>query len=102
MVSWPYDQDAPTNRSRSKMLIDIFKDADALERVRFGIKELDMNQLRLPISKELTLVARLYLENIKVNLNVKYASNNLNEKISAAEKTVSKRINKSFSNEKER
>lgn len=69
------------NRKRSKLLIDIFKDADALERVRFGIKGLDMNQLRLPVSKELALIARIYLEQIKVNMKVKYASRSLDDKI---------------------
>jgi len=51
---------------RAKLLLDIFKDADALDRVRFGIRDLDINQLRLPISKELTLVARLIHENVKI------------------------------------
>ena len=54
------------HRSRAKLLFDIFKDADALDRVRFDIRDLDLNQLRLPISKELTLVARLYLEQVKI------------------------------------
>lgn len=54
------------NRSRAKLLYDIFKDADALDRVRFGLKDLDINQLRLPVSRELSLVARLCYENVKL------------------------------------
>lgn len=54
------------DRSRSQLLFDIFKDADALDRVRFGLRSVDLNQLRLPISKELSLVARICLEQIKV------------------------------------
>lgn len=54
------------NRSRSTMLYNVFKDADALDRVRFGIRDLDLNQLRLPISKTLPLVARINYEQIKV------------------------------------
>lgn len=56
------------NRKRSMVtrLYQIFKDADALDRVRFEIKDLDLNQLRLPISKELTLVARICFEQVKV------------------------------------
>lgn len=54
------------NRELATKLINIFKDADALDRVRFGIRDLDINQLRLPVSKELTLVARLLLDNLKL------------------------------------
>lgn len=55
-------------RERAFRLYKIFKDADALDRVRFGnIKgDLDLNMLRLEESKQLTLVARLLKENIKV------------------------------------
>lgn len=55
-----------TDKRRAKLLIDIFKDADALDRCRFGLRDLDVNQLRLDISKELPLVARLCFEQIKV------------------------------------
>ena len=51
---------------RSKQLIDAFKDADALDRVRFGIQDVDLDQLRHPVSKSMVLVARLLLENIKI------------------------------------
>jgi len=42
---------------RSRQLFDIFKDADALDRVRFGWQALDINQLRTPEAKSLPLVA---------------------------------------------
>lgn len=54
------------NQSMTTRLYQIIKDADALDRVRFEIKDLDLNQLRLPISKELTLVARICLEQVKI------------------------------------
>ena len=55
------------NRSQATRLYQIFKDADALDRIRLGsIRELDLNQLRLDVSKQLTLVARFCLEEIKV------------------------------------
>ena len=55
------------NREKSTLLYQIFKDADALDRIRLGdIKSTDLNQLRLDISKNLTLVARISLEQIKV------------------------------------
>lgn len=56
------------NRSKTTQLFNIFKDADALDRIRLpgGIRELDVDQLREPISKSLTLLARLYLDSIKL------------------------------------
>ena len=45
-----------------KRLLFVLKDADGLDRVRFGIRELDINYLRLDFSKQLTLVA---LESVK-------------------------------------
>ena len=56
------------NRSKTTQLYNIFKDADALDRLRLpgGIHELDIDQLREPISKSLTLLARLYLENVEL------------------------------------
>lgn len=56
------------NREKSTRLFKVFKDADGLERVRLGNirREMDMKQYRLPITKELTLVARLCLENVKL------------------------------------
>ena len=46
-------------------LYDIFKDADALDRVRFGLRALDEAQLRTENAKQLPLVARLLYENDK-------------------------------------
>ena len=55
------------NRRQATRLLQIFKDADALDRLRLGgIRELDINQLRLDVSKQLTLVSRMCLEQIKV------------------------------------
>lgn len=52
-------------RMRAQKLLNIFKDADALDRVRFRqIGEPDLNQLRLPVSQELGLVAKLMLEQL--------------------------------------
>lgn len=53
-------------KKRVTMLYNIFKDADALDRVRLGIRDLDVNQLRCPESHNLTLVARICLEQIKL------------------------------------
>lgn len=53
------------DKKTSIMLYNILKDADALDRVRFGIKALDVKQLRLDISKELVLVAKLMLHGIE-------------------------------------
>ena len=53
-------------KERVTLLYDIFKDADALDRVRLGIRDLDVNQLRCPESHNLTLVARICLEQIKL------------------------------------
>lgn len=53
-------------KERITMLYKIFKDADALDRVRLGIRDLDVNQLRCPESHHLTLVARICLEQIKL------------------------------------
>ena len=56
------------NRERANLLFKVFKDADGLERVRLGDirREMDMKQYRLPETKELTLVARINLEQIKL------------------------------------
>lgn len=53
-------------KERVTMLYNVFKDADALDRVRLGIRDLDVNQLRCPESHNLTLVARICLEQIKL------------------------------------
>lgn len=53
-------------KERVTMLYKIFKDADALDRVRLGIRDLDVSQLRCPESHKLTLVARICLEQLKL------------------------------------
>ena len=45
------------NKKEVLELFCILKDADALDRVRFGIMDLDMNYLRLDVSKTLTLLS---------------------------------------------
>ena len=50
---------------RYQKLFDVFKDADALDRVRFGIRELDINQLRTPEAKSMTMVADIIRQEIK-------------------------------------
>ena len=57
-----------TNRSRVTRLFQIFKDADGLERIRLGNLrvEMDLNQYRLPVTRELTLIAKLCYEHIEV------------------------------------
>ncbi|WP_324823504.1 hypothetical protein [Sinanaerobacter sp. ZZT-01] len=54
------------NRTKTQFLFNLFKDADALDRVRFGLQDLDVNQLRLPESKSLPLIARICLEQLKI------------------------------------
>ncbi len=74
------------NRTRAKLLLDIFKDSDGLERVRLGgIRSLELNQLRLSLSKELSLVARIFLEQIKLPSRAKQNAQNLSQRISSAE-----------------
>lgn len=51
---------------RVRQLYQIFKDADALDRVRFDIRALDLDQLRIPVSKVMTLVARINFEQVKL------------------------------------
>lgn len=56
------------NRRKTELLYKIFKDADALDRVRLGdiAREMDLKQFRLPESKSLTLAARICFQNIKM------------------------------------
>lgn len=72
-------------RSRSNLLFDVFKDADALDRVRFGLRDIDINQLRLSVSKELSLVSRLYLKYVKVPETKKQKKVSLSAQIHSAE-----------------
>jgi HD superfamily phosphodiesterase len=53
------------DKANAVLLFKIFKDADALDRVRMGIKELDYSQLRLDESKKMTLIANMLLSAIK-------------------------------------
>lgn len=53
-------------RKRTWFLYQILKDADALDRVRFGIYDLDVNQLRLPISHKLVPLAVTAVAGIKI------------------------------------
>lgn len=50
-----------------KLLYQIFKDCDALDRVRFGVRDLDMNYLRLPAARRMTLIARLINDHVKID-----------------------------------
>lgn len=53
-------------KKRTWLLYQILKDADALDRVRFGIYDLDVNQLRLPISHKLVPLAVTTVAGIKI------------------------------------
>ncbi len=53
------------NVDKVRKLFDIFKDADGLDRVRLGKKDLDINQLRTEESKHLTKVARIFYDRAK-------------------------------------
>ncbi|MDO4327649.1 MAG: hypothetical protein Q4E24_16765, partial [bacterium] len=53
-------------KSRAWLLYQITKDADALDRVRFGILDLDVNFLRLPISHKLVPLAVTAVSGIKM------------------------------------
>lgn len=48
------------------LMYKILKDADALDRVRFGVRSLDVNYLRLKESNKLLLVAQECLVNLKL------------------------------------
>lgn len=48
------------------MLYQILKDADALDRVRFGISTLDVSYLRLPISHKLVPLAVAAVTGIRI------------------------------------
>ena len=47
-------------------MYDILKDADALDRVRFGIEALDINQLRTPEAKTMTMIAEQIIQGVKL------------------------------------
>jgi len=77
------------DRTRAKLLFDIFKDADALDRVRFGLHAIDLEQLRLPASKGLSLAARLYRENITLPADFKEKKPSLSSKLKSASARIS-------------
>lgn len=54
------------NMTRYLNLLNILKDADALDRVRMGFNELDINYLRLKESKRFLLMGKLLLKNLKL------------------------------------
>lgn len=45
------------DKEKALLLYNVLKDADALDRVRFGLRDLDVRYLRIPISKKLVLTA---------------------------------------------
>lgn len=47
-----------------KLLFNIFKDCDGLDRVRFGLRALDLSYLRLDISQHYPLIARICHEEV--------------------------------------
>lgn len=63
-----YLKSADTIRAKKRtwLLYQILKDADALDRVRFGIYDLDVNQLRLPISHKLVPLAVTAVTGIRI------------------------------------
>lgn len=54
-----------SDKARCKLLFNIFKDADALDRVRFDLRDINIDYLRNNISKQFILIARIILENLK-------------------------------------
>lgn len=64
--SMPDDEGVTAFSEDDIHLFKIFKDADALDRVRFGIRALDVNQLRTPIAKSLTMVANIIADELKL------------------------------------
>lgn len=48
------------------LMYKILKDADGLDRLRFGVRELDMDYLRLDISKTLVLIAVQSIKYLKL------------------------------------
>ena len=53
------------DKQKALLLYNILKDADALDRVRFGLRDLDVRYLRIPISKQLVLTADQCLRQIR-------------------------------------
>lgn len=53
------------NNKELNLCLDILKDADALDRQRFGIRDLDFSYLRIKFSKKLSFYA-FKLLNVKM------------------------------------
>lgn len=53
------------NKKRYRLLYDVFKDADALDRIRFGIQDIDNKYFRNDISKRFILIAKIIFEGLK-------------------------------------
>lgn len=53
------------DKQKVSLLYNVLKDADALDRVRFGLRDLDVRYLRIPISKQLVLTADQCLRQIR-------------------------------------
>ncbi|MDO4563330.1 MAG: HD domain-containing protein [Clostridia bacterium] len=64
--SLPDDEGRNAIGENNWYLLDIFKDADALDRVRFGIRDLDLNQLRTSEAKSMTMVANMLFQELKL------------------------------------
>ena len=62
----PYEEGYRAIAKEKHHLFEVFKDADALDRVRFGMRNLDMNQLRTDEAKSLTMVACIMLQAIRI------------------------------------
>lgn len=62
-----YGKMTASQKKSAKLIYTILKDADALDRVRFGLRDLDVNFLRLDISKRMVAVAQAALHSIKIN-----------------------------------
>jgi len=69
-----FNESLSAQAERVTTLFNIFKDCDALDRVRFGIRHLDMNYLRLDVSKTYTLIAQLILERLKLEVSEEIAA----------------------------
>ena len=68
MLGYEYIETHFQGCKRVALLYNIFKDADALDRVRFGKDEdgLDVSYLRLGESRKMTLLAKMFLRQIKI------------------------------------
>ena len=51
------------HQRRVRLLYDIFCDSDSLDRLRFGVSELDYQQLRTSVAKKSPLIAKIVADN---------------------------------------